>query len=71
MNLKSARKKRGCTQQQAANELDITKNYYSMLETGTRTPGLKLAKKIADLYNTTIDELFFRESNNKVLSEVD
>ncbi len=29
------------------------------IERGDRTPSLELAKKIAELYKTTIDDLFF------------
>lgn len=55
------------TQDQVSVKLSISKNYYSMLETGVRTPGFKLAKRIADLYNTSIDEIFFTCSSNDML----
>ena len=52
------------TQEEVAEILGINKNYYSMLETGVRTPSFKLAKKIADLFNSSVDEIFFNELNN-------
>ncbi|MDX8046629.1 helix-turn-helix domain-containing protein [Gracilibacillus sp. S3-1-1] len=36
------------------------------IERGDRTPSLELAKKVADYYNLTIDELFFEQKRNKV-----
>lgn len=36
-NLKEARKKVGLTQQQMADKLEITLNYYQKIETGDRT----------------------------------
>lgn len=66
--LKYIRVKEGLSQREVAELLNIHKNYYSMIETGTRTPGLQLAKKIADLFNSTIDEIFFNQSDNETLS---
>jgi transcriptional regulator with XRE-family HTH domain len=45
INLKIERIKSGYTQKDIAQVLGIHKNYYSMIETGTRKPGFKLAKK--------------------------
>lgn len=40
--------------------LEITPDYLGMIERGSRTPGFSLAKKFADLYNVTVDEIFFK-----------
>lgn len=58
-NLKVFRERKGLTQKEAAELLNISVDYLSMLERGTRTPGFNLAKRIADMYDTTIDEIFF------------
>ncbi|WP_020059131.1 helix-turn-helix transcriptional regulator [Bacillus sp. 123MFChir2] len=42
-----------------AKKLDITPQMLGAIERGDRTPSLELAKKIADLYKNTIDNLFF------------
>jgi len=69
INLKIARIKKGYNQQEFSELLGINKNYYSMIETGARNPGFKLAKKIADILEVTVDEIFFDETNNEMLSD--
>lgn len=58
-NLKAYRVKFGLTQVDLAKKLDITPGAYSFKETGRTQFTLKEAKLIADLFGTTIDELFF------------
>ncbi|MCY8117853.1 helix-turn-helix domain-containing protein [Bacillus spizizenii] len=36
------------------------------IERGDRTPSLSLAKKIADYYGTTVDEIFFAQNRHKM-----
>lgn len=60
-NLKEYRLKKGLTQYDAAKMLGVTVTYVSLLERGERTPSFTLLKKLAELYGTTIDQLFFRE----------
>ena len=57
--LKELREKRGFTQEGMGQVLGITKDYVNMLENGRRNPSFSLAKRIADLYEVTVDELFF------------
>ena len=66
--LKYIRKREGLNQKEVAELLDIHRNYYCMIETGNRSPGLQLAKNIADLFGTTIDDIFFNNTNNEALS---
>ncbi|MFK4305347.1 putative transcriptional regulator [Bacillus sp. RC242] len=42
-----------------AKKLEITPQMLGAIERGDRTPSLELAKRIAELYKTTIDDLFF------------
>lgn len=35
------------------------------IERGDRTPSLTLAKKIADYYGKSVDEIFFEQNGNK------
>lgn len=61
------RKERKITQQQIAEILGITRSYYGMIETGNRNPTLGLAKKIAELFQTDIDQIFFDDKSNRTL----
>ncbi|MEK3955406.1 helix-turn-helix transcriptional regulator [Psychrobacillus sp. FSL K6-1464] len=44
-----------------ASDLDITPQMLGSIERGDRNPSLHLAKKIADYYETTVDEIFFNQ----------
>jgi len=63
VNLKKMRGDK--TQQDVAKKLSITTSHYGFIENGTRTPSLKLAKKISDLYGKSINEIFFENEYNK------
>ncbi|MFJ7665560.1 helix-turn-helix transcriptional regulator [Lysinibacillus sp. NPDC097195] len=47
------------TRTEVALDLDITRQMLGAIERGDRTPSLNLAKKIADYYGKTVDEIFF------------
>ncbi|MER0467183.1 helix-turn-helix domain-containing protein [Bacillus cabrialesii subsp. cabrialesii] len=49
-----------------ANDLNITPQMLGAIERGDRTPSLSLAKKIADYYGTTVDEIFFTQGRHKM-----
>jgi transcriptional regulator with XRE-family HTH domain len=48
--LKQVRLQRGHTQEKAAAALGVTQAYFSMLESGVRTPSLRVARKMMDVY---------------------
>lgn len=48
-----------------AKELKITPQMLGAIERGDRTPSLPLAKRIADYYGKSIDEIFFNKKRNK------
>lgn len=48
-----------------AKEIGITPQMLGMIERGERTPSLLLAKKIADYYGVTVEEIFFDEVDTK------
>lgn len=54
------RSKSGLTQEEAANHLGITKAAVSKWECGQSMPDISLLPAIADLYSTSIDDLFGR-----------
>ncbi|WP_373845347.1 helix-turn-helix transcriptional regulator [Clostridium sp.] len=66
--LKEFRRRKGLTQMEFSKILGITNDYLSSLERGKATPGFKLAKKISDYLETTIDEIFFNNDSNKIFN---
>ena len=56
-NLKDERLKRDFTQQEIADILKITKQQYSLYETGKRTMPIEKIAKLAKLYDVSIDYL--------------
>ncbi len=63
------RKDRKLTQQQVAKKLGITRSFYGMIETGDRNPNLDLARRIAELFGTDIETIFFDENCNDALQD--
>lgn len=59
-NLKKLRIEKNIKQVDLAQTLNITNDYLSSIERGIRTPSFKLAQKIANYFETTVDEIFFK-----------
>ena len=57
MNIKEYRIKRGYTQEQIAELLNIKQNTYSNKENGKRTFTIEEIRKLKRILNTTYDEL--------------
>lgn len=53
------RASRGLRQQDVASRVGITTSYYGMIEQGVRTPQLRIAYRLANFFNTSIEEIFF------------
>lgn len=49
-----------------AKKLNITGQMLGAIENGNRTPSLELAKKIADFYGFSIEEIFFEQKCNEM-----
>ena len=56
--LKELRLEKEVSQNNMAIAIGVTPKYISFLENGERTPSLNVAKKIADYFNKTVDEIF-------------
>lgn len=57
-NLQKLRLSKGWTQKEVSEKLEISFSYYSKIEGGFTLPTIKLARKIAALFNVeTIDEI--------------
>lgn len=65
MSLQELRNAVNLTQVQAAKLLDITIQYISMLECGTRSPSDRLKKKMAKLYRVSIADIFLAMETTK------
>lgn len=47
-----------------ATDLEITPQMLGAVERGKRTPSLSLAKRIADYYGVSVDDIFFNTKGN-------
>ena len=63
--LKDLREDNDLTQEEIANILQITRQQYSLYETGKRTIPVDLLDKLANIYKTSTDYLLNRTSNKK------
>lgn len=64
-NLALKRKERDMTQEEVASFLNITTRHYRQLEAGTSEGSVPIWKKLALLYNTTIDCLLEQVDDQK------
>lgn len=55
--LKTCRKSRGLTQKVTAQRIGVSHRAYQHYETGDRTPPLETLIKLAEIFDTTLDEL--------------
>ena len=67
--LKELRESRQLKQKDISKIIGVSTSYYGMIEQGARTPTLDVAKKVAEFFGTTIEQLFFNDSNNNGLSD--
>ena len=54
------------SRQDVAGRLGITPQMLGAIERGTRNPSLPLAKKIADYYGVSVDNIFFEDDRNRM-----
>ena len=64
-SLKEYRLQAGFTQLELANMVHVTPRYIAFLESGDRTPSLEVAKKIANIFDTTVDDIFLSKKCTK------
>lgn len=67
--LRILRNKSNLSQKELAKLLGISQQAYSLIENGTCDPSMTTAKKIAVFFDTTIDELFFKDKYNYKLDK--
>lgn len=63
--LAEERKKRGMTQREVADKLDISESYYNYIESGERQKNMDLAvaSKLSVVFGMTIEEIIAKEGN--------
>ena len=69
-NLFEARKRAGLYQDKVAEKLGITRQTISKWETNETIPDIYQAKKLAKLYNLSLDELIEFDTDIKEIEEV-
>ena len=62
--IKEFREKRGITQEALAKKVDVTRQTILFLEKGKYNPSLRLAYKIACLFNVKIEDIFSFEDES-------
>ncbi len=67
--LKQLRENKKMTQEQASKELNITKEYLSMLERAERNPSDKMKEKMANLYECKIIDIFLACKETKCFKQ--
>lgn len=65
-DLRRLRRDNNLYQKDMAEILGISLSFYSSIERGDRNPTLKLAKRIADLFDESIERVFFRGSRHEM-----
>ena len=63
--LKKLRKKNKITHKEMAERLNISKPFYWQIENEKRRLSYSMAIKIADVFKTTPDKIFYKEYKNK------
>lgn len=62
--LEEIRKQRGINQEELARILEVSRQTISSLENGRYNPSIKLAFKIAQYFNMSIEEIFIYEEGD-------
>ncbi len=62
------REKNKLTQRELAKKLNVSNATIAMWETSQRNPTLKKARQISKLFNVSIEEIFFNNSDNTALA---
>ena len=62
--LEELRKKKGISQEELGNELDVSRQTISSIEKGRYNPSIILAFKIAKYFNMLIEEIFIYDEES-------
>ena len=70
-NLKAARLERGFTQEQLANEVDVSRVNLTCFETGTKVPSVAVLSRIAEVLNCSVDGLLDKTAKHTKTERID
>jgi putative transcriptional regulator len=62
--VKELRKREDITQADLAREVDVSRQTVNAIETGKYDPSLELALKLADFFETRVEEIFWLEKDD-------
>ncbi|WP_068983900.1 helix-turn-helix transcriptional regulator [Lysinibacillus xylanilyticus] len=65
-NLKTLRQKKKLSVKKISQILGISTSHYYKIESGIRNPNFILAGNIAELFNCSVDEIFFKQLLDEV-----
>ena len=65
MKLKLARIEKNLTQQELADQVEVTRQTIGLIEKGNYNPTLNLCIKIAKTLDRTLDQLFWKEESHE------
>ncbi|SCL84976.1 helix-turn-helix transcriptional regulator [Sporanaerobacter sp. PP17-6a] len=65
INLKEIRIKKGLTQKELADAINLSQETISQYEIGNRTPSIVVARKIAEVLGVSLDNIFFGSDISK------
>ncbi|WP_394548849.1 helix-turn-helix transcriptional regulator [Priestia aryabhattai] len=64
-NIKEFRERKGWSQAELARQLEVHKSWIHKLETSKAEPTLRMALRMADILECTVEDLFFIEKLTK------
>ncbi len=70
-NIKAARSAKGMTQEQLADQLNVTRISVARYESGDREPSISILEKMADILETSTDYLIGREKTMRDILDED
>lgn len=70
IQIKQIRLKNKWTQQYVADQIGITKSAYSNIENQNRSPSLKVALQLQNLFGVSIEKLMKNENSNSLPTKV-
>jgi len=65
MAFKLARIENGLSQEQLADKVEVSRQTIGLIERGRYNPSLRLCIRIAKALNRTLDQLFWKETNDE------
>lgn len=62
-NLKELRLYNDLTQEEVAKRINVCRSHYTLIENGSRKPSFEVCLKLAEVFNTSVEDIFKKNSN--------